>query len=84
MFELLHLIRQSMCLVPRHTVGEADCSISRDVGVDRVVRVRDAGVGDGAVMSSRYEQSWPAACPRLPVKLPSSYKRLLHLPLGYA
>jgi hypothetical protein len=52
-FELLHLIRQPLCVVPRHAVGEADCSVSRDVGVGRVVRVRDAGVGDGAVMSNR-------------------------------
>jgi hypothetical protein len=25
---LLHLIQQPLCLVPRHAVGETDCSIS--------------------------------------------------------
>jgi hypothetical protein len=30
-FKLLHLIQQPLCLVLRHAVGEADCSISWDV-----------------------------------------------------
>jgi hypothetical protein len=51
-FELLHLIQQALCLAPRHTVRKADCRVLWDVGVGRVVWVRDAGVSDGAVVSN--------------------------------
>jgi hypothetical protein len=37
---------------PRHAIGEADYSVSWDVRVGRVVRVRDAGMGNGVVVSN--------------------------------
>jgi hypothetical protein len=59
--ELLHLIQQPLCFVSTHAVGEADCSVLWDVGVGRVVRLRDAGVGDGAVASDLSESACRAA-----------------------
>jgi hypothetical protein len=46
-------MQEPLCLVPRAAVGKTYCSVLRRVGVGRVVRVRDASVGDGAVMSNR-------------------------------
>ena len=47
----LRLIQQPLCLVLRHAVRGANSCVSWDFGVGRVVRVRDAAVGDGAVVS---------------------------------